>query len=155
MFEHKLLYWSKAGEIDFDGNVEAIWRPRRYTEGTDLTLVAFGAMVHEALAAAARSPRSIEVWNPFVLQPMDMGPILESVCKTGRLLVVQECGAMQGLGDRVISRVCREALGALKCPPKLVAAPDLPVPFAPELESYFRPNSQRIEAAADQMIREA
>ena len=53
---------------------------------------------------AARSPRSIEVWNPFVLQPMDMGPILESVCKTGRLLVVQECGAMQGLGDRVISR---------------------------------------------------
>jgi 2-oxoisovalerate dehydrogenase E1 component len=155
VFEHKLLYWSKAGEIDFDGNVEAIWRPRRYTEGSDLTLVAFGAMVHEALAAAARSPRSIEVWNPFVLQPMDLGPILESVCKTGRLLVVQECGTMQGLGDRVISRVCREALGALKCPPKLVAAPDLPVPFAPELESYLRPNSQRIEAAADQMIREA
>ncbi len=155
VFEHKLLYWSKAGEIDFDGNVEAIWRPRRYTEGSDLTLVAFGAMVHEAVAAAARSPRSIEVWNPFVLQPMDFGPILESVCKTGRLLVVQECGAMQGLGDRVISRVCREALGALKCPPKLVAAPDLPVPFAPELEAHFRPNSQRIEAAADQMIREA
>lgn len=154
VFEHKLLYWSKAGEIDFDGNVEAIWRPRRYSEGTDLTLVAFGAMVYDALAAAARSPRSIEVWNPFVLQPMDMGPILESVCKTGRLLVVQECGAMQGLGDRVISRVCREALGALKCPPKLVAAPDLPVPFAPELEAYYRPNSQRIEAAADQMIRE-
>ncbi len=154
VFEHKLLYWSKAGVIDFDGNVEAIWRPRRYTEGTDLTLVAFGAMVHEALAAAARSPRSIEVWNPFVLQPMDLGPILESVCKTGRLLVVQECGSMQGLGDRVISRVCREALAALKCPPRLLAAPDLPVPFAPELESYCRPSSQRIEAAADQMIRE-
>ena len=154
VFEHKLLYWSKAGEIDFDGNLEAVWRPRRYTEGTDLTLVAFGAMVHEALAAAARSPRSIEVWNPFVLQPMDLGPILESVCKTGRLLVVQECGAMQGLGDRVISRVCREALGALKCPPQLVAAPDVPVPFAPELESYCRPNSQRIEAVVDQMVRE-
>ena len=74
VFEHKLLYWSKGGEIDFDGNLEAVWRPRRYTEGTDLTLVAFGAMVHEALAAAARSPRSIEVWNPFVLQPMDLGP---------------------------------------------------------------------------------
>ncbi len=61
---------------------------------------------------------------------------------------------MQGLGDRVIASVCREALGALKCPPKLVAAPDLPVPFAPELESYYRPNAQRIEAVVDQMVRE-
>lgn len=154
VFEHKLLYWSKSGEIDFDGNLEAVWRPRRYTEGTDVTVVAFGAMVHEALAAAVRSPRSIEVWNPFVLQPMDLGPILESVCKTGRLLVVQECGATQGLGDRVISGVCREALGALRCPPRLIAAPDLPVPFAPELEANYRPNSQRIEAAVDQMARE-
>jgi 2-oxoisovalerate dehydrogenase E1 component len=154
VFEHKLLYWSKSGEIDFDGNLEAIWRPRRYTEGAEVTLVAFGAMVHEALAVAARSPRSIEVWNPFVLQPMDLGPILESVCKTGRLLVVQECGATQGLGDRIISGVCREALGALKCPPQLIAAPDLPIPFAPELELSYRPNSQRIEAAVDQMVRQ-
>ena len=154
VFEHKLLYWSKAGDIDFDGNLESIWRPRRYTEGTDATVVAFGAMVHEAIAAASRSPRSIEVWNPFVLQPMDLGPILESVCKTGRLVVVQECGATQGLGDRVIAAVCREALGALKCPPTLVAAPDLPVAFAPELEFYCRPNAQRIEAAVDQMVRE-
>jgi 2-oxoisovalerate dehydrogenase E1 component len=154
VFEHKLLYWSKAGEVDFDGNVEAVWRPRRHTEGTDLTLVAFGAMVHEALAVASRSPRSIEVWNPFVLQPLDIGPILESVCKTGRLLVVQESGAVQGLGDRIISHVCREAMGALKCPPKLIAAPDLPIPFAPELETHFRPSSQRIEAVAERMIRE-
>ncbi len=154
VFEHKLLYWSKGGEIDFDGNLESVWRPRRYAEGTDLTLVAFGAMVHEALEAAVRSPRSVEVWNPFVLQPMDLGPILESVCKTGRLLVVQECGAMRGLGDHVIASVCREAMSALKCPPQLIASPDLPVPFAPELESYTRPDSQRIEAAVDQMVRE-
>ncbi|MBU4272454.1 MAG: transketolase [Planctomycetes bacterium] len=154
VFEHKQLYWSRSGEIDFDGNLSAVWRPRRYTEGTDLTVVAFGAMVHECLAVAARSPRSIEVWNPFVLQPMDIGPILESVVKTGRLLVVQECGEVQGLGDRVISLVCRESLGALKCPPRLVAAPNLPIPFAPELESNHRPNSQRIEAAVERMVRE-
>jgi len=154
VFEHKLLYWSKSGEIDFDGDLEAVWRPRRYTEGTDVTLVAFGAMVHECLAVAARSPRSIEVWNPFVLQPMDLGPILESACKTGRLAVVQECGAVQGLGDHVIATVCREAPGALKCRPQLIAAPNLPVPFAPELESHYRPNSQRIEAAVDTMVRE-
>ena len=154
VFEHKLLYWSKSGPIDFDGDLESVWRPRRYTEGTDVTLVAFGAMVHEALAAVARSPRSIEIWNPLVLQPMDIGPILESVCKTGRLLVVQECGAVQGLGDHVIASVCREALGALKCPPQLIAAPNMPIPFAPELESHYRPNSRRIEAVVDQMVRE-
>jgi pyruvate/2-oxoglutarate/acetoin dehydrogenase E1 component len=119
-----------------------------------LTVVAFGAMVYEALAVAERSPRSIEVWNPFVLQPMDLSSILESVCKTGRLLVVQESGAMQGLGDHVISRICREALGALKRPPMLIAAPNLPIPFAPELETYTRPSSQRIEAAIDQMVRD-
>ena len=43
VFEHKLLYWSRGGDIDFDGNLQAVWRPRRYTEGTDLTLVALGA----------------------------------------------------------------------------------------------------------------
>ncbi len=154
VFENKLLYWSKGGPIDFDGNLDSVWRPRRYNEGSDLTLVAFGAMVHEALAIAANSPRSIEVWNPFVLQPMDLGPILESVCKTGRLLVVQESGAMQGLGDHIIASVCREAMRALKCPPQLVSTPDLPVPFAPELESYCRPNRHRIEAAVDRMVRE-
>jgi 2-oxoisovalerate dehydrogenase E1 component len=154
VFENKGLYWTKGGEIDFDGNLEAIWRPRRYTEGTDLTLVAVGAMVHEALAAAARSPRSIEVWNPFVLQPMDIDPILESVGKTGRLLVVQEAAATQGLGNQIIALVCREAMRSLRVAPKLIAAPDLPVPFAPELESFCRPNSQRIEAMADQMVRE-
>ena len=117
---------------------------RRYTEGSDLTLVAFGAMVHEALAVAAKSSRSIEVWNPFVLQPMAIEPIVESVRKTGRLLVVQECGTTQGLGDMVISRVVQAAFSSLKSPPRLLAAPDMPVPFAPELEAHYRPNSDKI-----------
>ena len=57
-------------------------------------------------------PRAgVEVWNPFVLQPMDIGPIVESVPKTGRLLVVQECGATQGLGDRMISLIVRAGAG--------------------------------------------
>lgn len=154
VFEHKLLYWTKSGEIAFDGDLESIWRPRRYTEGTDATVVAFGAMVHEALAAAQKSSRSLEVWNPFVLQPLVLGPILQSVRKTGRLVVVQESGATQGLGDLVISRVCREAFDALKCPPRLLAAPDLPVPFAPELELRHRPNACVIESVIEEMIQQ-
>ncbi len=152
VFEHKLLYWSKTGEVDFDGELHSVWKARRYTEGTDLTLVATGAMVHEALAAAADCGRSVEVWNPFVLQPLDVSGIMASVRKTGRLLVVQECGETQGLGDRIISLVCRQGLGILKHPPKLIAAPDVPIPFAPELESCHRPNSDRITSGIQQML---
>ena len=108
MFEHKLLYWSRSGDIDFDGDLHDVWRPRRYTEGTELTLVAIGAMVQSSLAAAAQSGCSVEVWNPLVLQPLNIGPIAESVKKTGRLLVVQESGETQGLGDRLISLLTRE-----------------------------------------------
>ena len=144
VFEHKLLYWSRGGDIDFDGNLQAVWRSRRYTQGTDLTLVATGAMVQVALAAAAQSEASIEVWNPLVLQPLDIGPIAESVSKTGRLLVVQESGETQGLGDRLISLLTRECFAALKAAPELISTPDVPIPFAPELETVCRPNQECI-----------
>ena len=151
VLENKLLYWSKSGDIDFDGDLASVWRARRYTEGDDLTLVAFGAMVHESLAAAARAGSGVEVWNPFVLAPLELAPILRSVKKTGRLAVVQECGETQGLGERVIAAVARAGL-PLKCPPRLVSAPDAPVPFAPELEAYYRPNSQAILECLEQMV---
>jgi 2-oxoisovalerate dehydrogenase E1 component len=153
VFEHKLLYWSKSGDIDFDGDLRAVWHPRRYREGTELTLVAFGAMVYEAIAAADASGRSVDVWNPFVLAPLEIEPILRSVEKTGRLLVVQECGAAQGLGDRIISQAARQiAPQGLKAAPQLLAAPDAPVPFAAELESQFRPDRVRILAAIERLL---
>ena len=152
VFEHKLLYWSASGPIDFDGDLTSLWRARRYTEGSELTLVAFGAMVPQALAAAEQSGHSVEVWNPFVLQPLDLGPIFESVEKTGRLLVVQECGASQGLGDRVTAQVSRQRFAALRAAPRVITAPDVPVPFAAELESYCRPNVDRIIANIQEML---
>jgi 2-oxoisovalerate dehydrogenase E1 component len=152
VFEHKLLYWSKSGPIEFDGDLSQVWRARQYREGTDLTVVAFGAMVYEALAAAEKTSKSLEIWNPFVLQPLNLEPIVESVRKTGRLLVVQECGTTQGLGDLVISRITREDFSALKAPPQLVASPDMPIPFAPELEYFYRPNADKIVTAVEKMF---
>ncbi len=147
VFEHKLLYWTRSGPIDFDGDLRAVWRPRCYCQGTEATVVAFGSMVFEALAAVERSGRSADVWNPFVLQPLDLGPIASSVAKTGRLVVVQESGALQGLGDAVISRVVQGCFPHLKAAPQLVAAPDCPVPFAPELERAYRPAAEQIASA--------
>jgi 2-oxoisovalerate dehydrogenase E1 component len=152
VFEHKLLYWSAAGDVDFDGNLAAVWRTRQYTEGADLTLVAFGAMVREALAAGSDFEGRVEVFNPFVLQPLDLEPILSSVQKTGRLLVVQECGETRGLGDRIISCTVQECLADLKCPPVLLAAPDGPVPFAPELEGCYRPDRLKVTASIEQIL---
>lgn len=152
VFEHKQLYWSRGGDIDFDGDLAAVWRPRRYTAGTELTLVAFGAMLPLACEAAARSGRSIEVWNPFVLQPLDIEPLAASVAKTGRLLVVQEAGETAGLGDRIVSLLTRRCFDALRCPPRLVAAPDAPVPFAPELEACYRPGRERIGREIETML---
>jgi pyruvate/2-oxoglutarate/acetoin dehydrogenase E1 component len=112
-----------------------------------------GAMVYEALSAAELQP-GVEVWNPYVLQPLSIDPIMESIQKTGRLLVVQECGETEGLGDRIISLVIRKGMSSLKCRPKLVASPDVPVPFAPELESDTRPNADKILAAIKELLAE-
>ena len=154
VLEHKQLYWSKSGDIDFDGDLGHVWRPRRYTEGDELTVVAIGSMVFEALTAAGRLNRGVEVWNPFVLQPLYLAQIVESVEKTGRLLVVQESGETQGLGDRIISLVVRQAHQALRCAPRLLAAPDVPVPFAPELEAHYRPDAGKIQATMEKILSE-
>lgn len=155
VFEHKLLYWSKSGPIDFDGDLQKVWRPRQYTQGTDLTLVAVGAMVFEAIAAAEATDRSVEVINPLVIQPLKLGPILSSVQKTGRLMMVQECPATQGIGEKLISSIVRRRREPLRCRPKLISAPDVPVPFAPELEAHYRPNRDKILAGIEQMFRES
>ena len=152
VLEHKLLYWSRSGPIDFDGNLAAVWRPRQYTEGDQLTLVAFGAMVHDAIAAAGELGGGVEVWNPFVLRPLNLDPIRRSVAKTGRLLVVQECSSAAGIGHRLIGQLFCAGGHSLKCAPELLAAPDTPVPFAPELESFYRPNPGKIAAAIRRML---
>jgi 2-oxoisovalerate dehydrogenase E1 component len=154
VFEHKGLYWSKTGDIEFDGDLASVWRCRKYREGDDLTVVAYGAMAHDSLRAADHSKRSVEVINPFVLHPLDISPIVESVRKTGRLLVVQESGETAGLGDRIISLVARECHGTIKTAPQLVSSPDLPIPFAPELEGHTRPGWERIALAIEQTCRQ-
>ncbi|MDR2694460.1 MAG: hypothetical protein LBB74_09655 [Chitinispirillales bacterium] len=152
VFEHKLLYWGRPADIDFDGDLSKVCRPRRYREGADITVIATGAMVDQALDAVDEGKYSADVWNPFVLNPLDFGPIAESIRKTGRLLVVQESGAAAGLGSHFISLAVRECFGDLRLAPEFVAAPDTPVPFARELETAFLPNSGGIAAVIEKMI---
>jgi len=151
--EHKLYYWSKSGDIDFDGDLQSILEPRQYRHGPRGTVVAVGAFAHEVLAAvdhasgAASEPAGAEgfdVFNPFVLHPLKLDGILASVRRTGRLLVVQESNPSQGLGDRIVGEITRECFASLKEAPRLISAADQPVPFAEEYERLHRPSAERI-----------
>jgi 2-oxoisovalerate dehydrogenase E1 component len=152
VFEHKLLYWGKPGDIEFDGDLSKVCRPRKYSEGSDITIIATGAMVEQALGAVAGKKYTAEVWNPFVLAPLCFEPIAESIRKTGRLLVVQESGGVAGLGGHFIALAARECFSGLKRAPELIAAPDTPVPFAKEFESAHLPDSARIACVIEKMI---
>ncbi len=154
VMEHKMLYWGQQADIDFDGDLSRVYRPRQYTQGTDLTIVAMGAMVEQTLKAVENNNCSASVWNPFILNPLNFDPIVESVRSTGRLLVVQESGETAGLGDRFISLVTRECFGSMKSPPKLVSTADSPVPFAKELESAYLPDQNKITAAITKILGE-
>jgi 2-oxoisovalerate dehydrogenase E1 component len=152
VFEHKLLYWSKTGPIDFSGDLTDIFKPRTVSAGDQVTIVAWGAMIDIALAAAQSTGISADIWNPFILQPLALEPIIRSVAKTGRLLVVQESGATAGLGNNIIAQICIHGYTTLKCAPQLVCAPDTPAPFAKELESRYIPDIRCVVKALTDLM---
>ncbi|MBD3420724.1 MAG: transketolase [Chitinivibrionales bacterium] len=152
VFEHKLLYSQQGGDIDFDGNCEQVWRARQYASGDKLTIICWGAMAALMLKEAARYPGALDIWNPFVLSPADLSPIIESVKKTGKLLVIQESTRTAGLGNHFLAEITRECFDTLHAVPEIICAPDMPVPFARELEFHYLPNIRRICATIDSMI---
>jgi pyruvate/2-oxoglutarate/acetoin dehydrogenase E1 component len=120
-------------------------------EGKDLTFVAFGSMVPRALAVAqtlAAEGVSVEVVDPRTTSPLDEDTILESVEKTGRLVIIDESPPRCSLAADVGAMVADKGFRFLKAPIKAVTCPHTPVPFAPNLEDEFLPNPRRIEAAA-------
>ena len=120
-------------------------------EGKDLTFVAFGPMVPRALAVAeilAKDGVSVEVIDPRTTSPLDEDAILESVAKTGRLVVIDESPPRCSLAADIAGLVASKGFRSLKAPVGQVTCPHTPVPFAPNLEDEFLPNPRRIEEAA-------
>ncbi len=120
-------------------------------EGKDLTFVAFGSMVPRALAVAeilAKEGVSVEVIDPRTTSPLDEDSILESVEKTGRLVIIDESPPRCSLAADIAGMVASKGFRSLKAPIGQVTCPHTPVPFAPNLEDEYLPNPRRIEAAA-------
>ena len=126
-------------------------------KGTDLTIVALGRMVSEALAAAddlAKGGLSAEVIDPRTLVPMDTASILRSVRKTGRLAVVDEACQTCGTAAEILAQVTsdKNTFSKLKTAPVRVCGLDVPMPFSPPLEQFVIPNKARILKAAKGLL---
>ena len=143
-FEHKYLYRRLRDELrEGEEFLTPLGKARTHRRGTDLTLVTYGAMVHTAQAAAERLAEEdgaeIEIIDLRTLQPLDSAAILESVKKTGRLLLLHEAPRFGGFGGEVAAVVCEGAFEWLDAPIRRVAALDTPVPYAAELEDAHLP----------------
>jgi len=124
--------------------------------GEDAAVLTYGAMVHEALQAAehlaAQEGHQVMVVDLRTLKPYDADAILAAVAATNRVLIVHEGWRTNGFGAEVAALVAERAFHLLDAPVRRVTAPDVPVPFAPELEGAYRPNAERIAEALSELI---
>ena len=123
--------------------------------GSDLTIVALAAAVNHSLAAAqllAGEGISVEVVDVRSVVPLDRQTIVESVVKTGRLIVVDAAPGTCSVASEISATVGETAFRHLKVPIRRLTAPDVPVPFSPALERLMYPTTQRIVAAAREVV---
>jgi 2-oxoisovalerate dehydrogenase E1 component beta subunit len=150
-FEHKHLYRRIREEIPDDDFIVPIGVADVKRAGRDLTIVTYGAMVHESLAAAERLSKEgaeVEIVDLRTLVPLDAQTFLTSVRKTSRALVVYEAHLTGGFGGEVAAIIAQEAFDVLDAPVARVASLDVPVPFAAALEDAVLPNADKIYRAA-------
>ncbi|MFL3011862.1 MAG: alpha-ketoacid dehydrogenase subunit beta [Acidimicrobiales bacterium] len=118
-------------------------------EGNDVTVVAIGRMVDEAKDAAEKLSNEgidCELINPRTVQPLDIDLIVESVSKTGHLVIVHEAVRFGGIGAEIAAQIQEQAFDYLDAPIERVAAPFSPIPFSPALEKQYIPDAERIVA---------
>ncbi|OFW67420.1 MAG: hypothetical protein A2Y74_06255 [Actinobacteria bacterium RBG_13_63_9] len=156
-FEHILLGEVK-GEVPEEEYFVPFGQASVRREGADVTVVALAKMVHEALEAAedlAREGISLEVIDPRTLVPLDVGTVLESVKKTGRLVVVDEACQTCGAAGEIVALVTSDeaTFGRLKAAPARACGLDVPIPFSPPMEKYAVPDKARIVKAVKDVMR--
>ena len=153
--EHKFLYRHLKAE-SLPSEALPVGKARIAREGRDLTIVAYSAMVHDALDAAtqlATEGWEVEVVDLRSVKPLDTDTVVASVARTGRLLCVGEAWPWGGVTAEIIARVATEGLGLLDAPPQRLNAKDTPVPYHPDLWEAHRPTSRAVAAAARKLLR--
>ena len=150
--EHKHLYRRVKGEVP-DGLYETPLTARIAREGSDLTVIAYGAMVHTALEATEDiDGASVEVLDLRSLVPLDEEAILASVHKTSKVLIVDEANQTCAAGAQVAAVIAEKGFEDLDGPVRRVATPDVPIPFSPPLEQALLPSVDRVKEAARELL---
>jgi 2-oxoisovalerate dehydrogenase E1 component beta subunit len=150
--EHKHLYRRVKGDVA-DGTYTTPFTARVAREGTELTVIAYGAMVHTALEATEDiDGASVEVLDLRSLVPLDREAILASVRKTSKVLIVDEANQTCAAGAEVAALIAQEAFEDLDGPVTRVATPDVPIPFSPPLEQAVLPSVDRVKEAARELL---
>jgi pyruvate/2-oxoglutarate/acetoin dehydrogenase E1 component len=123
-------------------------------EGSDVTVVTWGQMLRECLAAADAAPVSLEVIDLRSLVPLDMETVLESTRRTGRLVIVHEAVQDFGAGAEIAARAADELFDELRTPVRRIGSPSVPMPFNPDLERMLLPGAAAIVEAAQALVDE-
>jgi pyruvate/2-oxoglutarate/acetoin dehydrogenase E1 component len=154
-FEHKLLYATQGPVPDDPDYLVPLGKASVAREGDALTLVAISAMVPKALKAAerlAKEGHNVEVIDPRSLNPFDRPAIIESVKKTGKIVVAEESYKTLGVGAEIGAMLMEEALEYLDRPLRRVALPDVPIPTAAVLERFVIPGEEQIYQACRELL---
>jgi pyruvate/2-oxoglutarate/acetoin dehydrogenase E1 component len=150
--EHKHLYRRVKGDVP-EGSYETDFSARVAREGTDLVVIAYGAMVHTALEATADlDGASIEVLDLRSLVPLDVEAILASVRKCSKVVIVDEANEMCAAGAQVAAVIAEHAWEDLDGPVVRVATPDVPIPFSPTLEQAVLPQVDDVREAVRELL---
>jgi pyruvate dehydrogenase E1 component beta subunit len=152
--EHLKLYRAFRQEVPEEEYTIPLGKADVKREGTDLSIITYGAMVHESLKAAdelAKEGHSVEVVDLRTISPLDIDTIIASVEKTGRAIVVQEAQKMAGVAANVVAEINDRAILSLEAPVLRVAAPDTVYPFS-QAESVWLPNFKDIIETAKKVL---
>src|SRR5258708_15708292 len=146
-FEPKRVYRSLKEEVPEEEYTIPLGKAQVVSEGTDLTLIAWGAMVSECLEAIDRLPEqfSVELIDLRTIYPIDVETIANSVSKTGRAVVVHEAPKTSGFGAEVSSLIQEHCFLSLEAPVQRVTGFDTPMPYY-KLEKAYLPDADRIAA---------
>ena len=154
-FEHKYLYRRIKDEVPDDDYIVPLGKAAIRREGSDLSIVTFGAMVYTALDAAkqlAEQGIEAEVIDLRSLAPLDREAVLTSVSKTSRALLLHEATLTGGIGGELAAVIAEDAFEYLDAPVMRVASLDSPVPYSPPLEAAFLPNVEKVVSAAKRLV---
>ncbi len=155
--EHKRTYRLIRQELEGAPAESTIGRARITRTGGDLTIIAWGLMLHESLAAAmdlAKEGIECTVVDLLTINPYDRDTVLEAAKATGKVLVVYEDTLTGGFGAEIAAHIAEHAFEYLDAPVRRVAAPDIPsMPYHHAMEDFFMPSREKIAAAARELAR--